>query len=78
MSESTIAKLVMAQRDRELRAEQRWGVADLVGLPLAAVLFLLFLSWVVVAGIVACIGRLCLPAEETVAQDTPNRDRPRG
>jgi hypothetical protein len=78
MSESTVAKLVMAQRDRELRAEQRWGVADLVGLPLAAVLFLLILSGAVVIGIVACIVRLRLPAKETKAQDTPNRDRPRG
>jgi hypothetical protein len=78
MSESTIAKLVMAQRDRELRAEQRWSVADLVGLPLAAVLFLFLLIWAGVARIVTCIVRLRLPAEETVARDTPNRVGPGG
>ena len=41
MSETTIAKLVMAQRDRELRAEQHWSVADLVGLPLVAIILFL-------------------------------------
>ncbi len=78
MSESTIAKLVMAQRDRELRAEQRWSLADLVGLPLLAILLLLVLFSAVVAGIAAHIVRLGLPAEDTVGQDTPNRDSPRG
>jgi hypothetical protein len=77
MSESTIVKLVMAQRDRELRAEQRWNVADLVGLPLFAVLLLLVVAWAMVAGIVASVLRLRPPAEETVPQDTPNRDGPR-
>jgi hypothetical protein len=77
MSESTIAKLVMAQRDRELRAEQRWSVADLVGLPLAAVLLLFVLAWALVGGIVGSIGRLGSPAEETGRRDANNRDAPR-
>jgi hypothetical protein len=78
MSESTIAKLVMAQRDRELRAEQRWSVGDVVGLPVAAGLLLLVLAWAVVAGLIDSIVRLCLPRDKTVLPDTDNRDGSRG
>jgi hypothetical protein len=78
MSEGTIVKLVMAQRDRELRAEQRWGVADLIGLPLAAVLLLFLVAWAGVAGILACILRLCVPGKDMGLRDIPNRDGPRG
>jgi hypothetical protein len=78
MSETTIAKLVMAQRDRELRAEQRWGVVDMVGLPLAAVLLLLLVTWAGVAGIVGSLLKLRLPAKETALRDTPDSDGRRG
>jgi hypothetical protein len=76
MSESTIAKLVMSQRDQELRAERRWGMVDLVALPLGAVLLVFVLSLAAVAGSVASILRLRMATEGIVPQDTTHRERP--
>lgn len=58
MSDMTVVQLVVAQRERELRALRRWGPLDVVVLPVASLLLAIAVAWLLVAGPVAVGLRL--------------------
>jgi hypothetical protein len=62
MSDIALAKLVMTQRERELRAERKWSPVDFVAMPLGASLLVVMASLAIVASIAGSIIRLSLRA----------------
>jgi hypothetical protein len=60
MADLTDTRRVIAQRERDLRAENAWGMVDLVALPVAGIIVVLVFSLAIIPGIVTLIvGRLC-------------------
>ena len=74
MGDMTIAKLVMTQRDRELRRDDEWGLVDLIVMPLGGVLFLVMAALAIVARIGASIIGLIRRGAELLPQDPVERE----
>jgi hypothetical protein len=59
MADVTDTRPGIAQRERDLRAKNAWGMVDLVALPVAAIIVVLVFSLAIIPGIVTLlVGRL--------------------
>ncbi len=75
MSDLTVIQLVVAQRERELRAETRWDRWDLLLVPLAGVFALAAVPCLFVGVIVTVVLSLWGKSPDRKAEDGANSER---